>query len=232
MPGPAIPDFLKPSPFEAEYLGGPVYRLADPAAAAQAVRFGQQAGAVLISCRTNADLSMAGFRKIETLVTLERETPPETSVPTGFTLRDATTADIDSCRSIAIAELRQNRFHADPKIDNGAADALRAAWIENAIRGRADRVLVACRGNDVIGFNALLRRDDAIVIDLIAVSGVVQGRGVGRALVVSIGQGESVSRIRVGTQAANEASLAFYKRLGFREADRQDTWHWTPGPSR
>ncbi|MEQ9491114.1 MAG: GNAT family N-acetyltransferase [Alphaproteobacteria bacterium] len=232
MPGPAIPDFLNHSPFEAEYLDGPVYRLTGPAEAAQAVRFGQQAGAALISCRTNTDLSMAGFRKIETLVTLETETLLEARAPAGFTVRDATPADIDSCRAIAIAELRQNRFHADPEIDNAAADALRAAWIENAIRGRADRVLVACIGDKVVGFNALLRRNDAIVIDLIAVAGSAQGRGIGGALVASIGQGESVSRIRVGTQAANTASLAFYKRLGFNETDRQDTWHWTPGPSR
>lgn len=227
MPGTAIPSFLKPSPFEAEYLGGPVYRLTDPTKAAAAVRHAKEAGAVLVACRTTVDLSPAGFRRIETLVTLETETPPEAPATPGCTVRDATAADIEVCRGIAIAELRQNRFHADPEIDNGAADAVRAAWIENAIRGRADRVLVACIGDEVAGFNAMLRRDDATVIDLIAVAGSAQGRGVGRALVATIGRDGSVSRIRVGTQAANTGSLAFYNSLGFQETDRQDTWHWT-----
>jgi ribosomal protein S18 acetylase RimI-like enzyme len=229
MPDSPTPDFLKPSPFVAEYLGGPVYRLTDPAEAASAVRHAKEAGVVLVACRTNTDLSDSGFRRIETLVTLETGTPPAAPIPASCTVRNATAADIDACRGIAIAELRQNRFHADLEIDNQAADALRAAWIENAIRGRADRVLVACVGAEVAGVNARRRRDGATVIALIAVAGSAQGRGGGRALVAAIGQDGSVSRIRVGTQATNTGSLDFYNSLGLQETNRQDTWHWTPG---
>lgn len=224
----SMPSCLKPSPFEADHLGGPVCWLTEPDRAETAVAYARQSGTKLIACRANADLSAAGFRKIETLVTFEIAIAelPRIDPPLGFDMRLAGEADIEACRSLAVAELRQNRFHADPGIDDTAADAMRAAWIENDIRGRADRVLLACQEGRVVGFNALLRQDDAVIIDLIAVSAVAQGQGIGKALVAAIGQPDDSRLIRVGTQAANGTSIAFYKALGFHEVDRQGTWHW------
>lgn len=230
MPTTEMPDFLRPSLFEAGYLDGPVCWLIDPIQAAGAVAYAEQTDTKLIACRTNADLTAAGFRRIETLVTFEIAIAdlPMRGIPVGFEIRQAGTADIESCRSLAIAELRHNRFHADPGIDDTAADAMRAAWVENDIRGRADQVLLACQDGKIVGFNALMVRDDAVIIDLIAVSAKAQGQGIGKALVAAIGKAEDCRMIRVGTQAANGTSIAFYKSLGFHEIDRQDTWHWMP----
>lgn len=225
-----IPGCLKPSPFEAEHLGGPAYWLMEPGQSETAVAYAQQTDTKLIACRSNTDLSAAGFRKIETLVTFEIAIAdlPRVEVPLGIEIRQAGGADIEASRSLAIAELRQNRFHADPGINDSAADAMRAAWIENDIRGRADRVMLACQDGTVVGFNALLVRGDVVIIDLIAVSAEAQGQGIGKALVAAIGKADDSRMIRVGTQAANGTSIAFYKSLGFHEVDRQDTWHWTP----
>jgi len=229
-----LPDYLTASAFESGYLGGPVCRLKEPDRAADAVACANENGILLIACRTNEDLSAAGFRKIETLVTFEAafgDLPDKSGLP-GVEIRDAGIGDIEACRALAVAVLRQNRFHTDPEIPDAAADAMRAAWIENAIRGRADRVIIAGREGTILGFNAVTRHGDALVIDLIAVAAEAQGTGVGRTLVTVMKQGDSGRRIRVGTQAANTVSLAFYKSLGFRETGRQDTWHWTPAPSR
>jgi len=226
---------LTARPFESQHLGGPVFDCADPERADDAVRQGRDAGAVLISCRTEgkgAALAAAGFRKVETLVTLERKMTGAIDVPAGAPIvRAGDDGDVAACRRIAAAALRWDRFHADPRIDDGRADALKADWIENDLCGRADLTLVAEADGQVAGFCALLRRMDAAVIDLIAVDPALQGKGIGRALVIDAlnRYRASVPAMRVGTQAGNPSSIVFYRSLGFGEKTRADTWHWTPG---
>lgn len=227
-------DILTERPFETSHLGGPVFDCADANDAAEAVRQGRGVGAVLISCRTEGDgnaLSAAGFRKVETLVTLELNPLKGFYGQTdGVLVRAGGMADVSACRGIATAALRWDRFHADTRIDDGAADRLKADWIANDLTGRADRVFVAETGGAVAGFCAMLLRQDLAVIDLIAVAPDKQGKGIGRALVTgAIGHyHERVVTIRVGTQAANPQSLTFYRSLGFEEVGRADTWHWMP----
>ncbi|WP_161973697.1 GNAT family N-acetyltransferase [Hwanghaeella grinnelliae] len=220
--------------FEAAHLGGPVFDCADTGNAVQAVSQGREAGAVLISCRTEGEgdaLAAAGFRKVETLVTLERRSlkPLDGRLGRGL-VRAGGVADVPACRRVAVEALRWDRFHADPRIDDQAADALKAEWIENDLRGRADRVFVAEVDGAVAGFCAMLLRADLAVIDLIAVAPDKQGKGIGRALVAAAVDHyrEQMTAMLVGTQAGNPASVSFYKSMGFQEVKRADTWHWTP----
>jgi ribosomal protein S18 acetylase RimI-like enzyme len=54
------------------------------------------------------------------------------------------------------------------------------------------------------------------VIDLIAVDASARRQGFGAACVHFLASMEGVTRLRVGTQAANIGSLRFYEALGFR----------------
>lgn len=227
---------LTARPFESDHLGGPVFDCSDPNHALEAVARARKAGAILVSCRTDGDgeaLAKAGFRQVETLVTFERSTEGVLAAEAYATVRAGGRDDIDACRSIASTALRYDRFHADPRIDDRKADGLKADWIENDLRGRADVTLVAETAGDVGGFCAMLLRPAFAVIDLIAVAPNHQGRGLGRAMVAAAldryrGQ---VPSIQVGTQAANPQSLKFYQSVGFVEIRRANTWHWMPeGP--
>lgn len=227
-------DLLTPRPFEARHLGGPVFDCADPDRAGEAVRLGLEAGAVLISCRTQGPgkaLEAAGFKKVETLVTLACPIDEAADGKPDIPVRAGEALDGPACRMIAVDALRYDRFHADPRIDDRVADALKAEWIENDLNGRADVTLVVERNAAVAGFCAMLLRPDAAVIDLIAVSPKAQGAGIGRALVLAATSHYRgrVASILVGTQASNAQSLAFYRSLGFSEVGRADTWHWMPG---
>lgn len=220
--------------FEAAHLGGPVFDCIDPDRAVEAVALGREAGALLISCRTagsGESLSAAGFRHVETLVTLERllSDPPETAAVKG-PVRIGGEGDIPACRRIAATALRFDRFHADPRIEDNVADLLKSDWIENDLRGRADVVFVAEVNDRVAGFCAMLLRPEHAVIDLIAVDPGRQGSGLGRALVSAALERYRalVPVMQVGTQAANPSSLAFYRSLGFKEIKRAETWHWMP----
>lgn len=227
------------SAFESSFFGGPVWRYTPDGAFAPAECAAAAASedVRLVSCRIPSEsdralvsaIEQAGFRRIEELVTLRRPVEPAPKA-----LRDVAPAregDGEACVAIAVAAFRQDRYHADPRIPDEVADAIKAAWVRNDIAGRADLSLVArTPDRSLAGFNLLVRDGDEAVIDLIAVSPATWKSGYGKALVAAGLQAYagSVETMRVGTQASNTVSLALYQSLGFRIVDRQLTYHLVP----
>lgn len=225
------PDSVTDQPFDAAFLGGPVWRLDDPADAEPVVAAARAAGVRLVFCRTDVgvDLFAAGFRRVEELVTYEKALSGAAPMPPS--VRIATPEDAEPVADLAETAFRFDRWHADPHIPDFAADAFKAAWMANNVRGRADSVLLAVdEGGTVQGFNAVLLRDDTAVVDLIAVAAEAQGRGIGTSLLraAEAHYAPRARRIRIGTQANNTTSRRLYERLDYREAAHAATWHWTP----
>lgn len=233
---------LAPQPFESEILGFPVVRI-DRLAVADGAAEGydtlvqgcleilRRRGIALVTCRlpeneaaTIAALERAGFIAIERLLTFRTECLLGEPLA-GVHL--ATPEDAEACAAIAGSVFTHNRFHVDPNIDNGTADALKAAWARNSCRGRADAVLVTRDATGVTGFNACVLGGRTAVIDLIAVARRAQGRGLGKVLVRGalahyFGRADEMI---VGTQDGNEASMALYESCGFRQRDATVTLH-------
>jgi ribosomal protein S18 acetylase RimI-like enzyme len=86
------------------------------------------------------------------------------------------------------------------------------------VLGRADTVFVTETAGEITGFNACMVCGGAAVIDLIGVAPGFQGRGLGRDLVNASRSHYAgrTSRMTVGTQTVNTASLALYLSCGFR----------------
>lgn len=170
-------------------------------------------------------LEGAGFGVVECLLTLGRTLPETLPAPTSIGPMRA--GEEEACAALAGRVFQYDRFHWDPRIDDRAADRLKSAWILNAARGRANAMLVARDGSQVVGFNACMRNGDAAVIDLIGVAPEARGRGLGAALVeaaLAHYAGHAREMI-VGTQSKNTASLAMYQRAGFRVRDSHLTFH-------
>ena len=152
-------------------------------------------------------------------------------VPPGrIYVRDAVPADRDVVRDIAASAFHYSRFHLDPAIPDELANRIKSEWAANFFAGgRGDCLLVATGdGGKVEGFLLSLAAEQAMVIDLIAVSPSSAGRGFGRALVGTIAQRagqKGKPRISVGTQAANAAAARFYETLGFRLQSAQYVLH-------
>lgn len=242
------PFATQPQPFDSEMLGRPVGRLALPdgmpaadfASMMPALAAGwREDGFWLVSCRVaeiagataqgiDSALRNAGFRHVETLVTLTREIGRDPA-PLPDAIDDGTPDDSEVCAEIGATALTTSRYNADARIDPAAARRLKTQWVRNAFAGRADAILCA-RGDDgrAQGFNLLLQRGDEAVIDLIAVAPAAQRRGFGRRLVKAglARYAGRARRMRVGTQAVNAASLALYRGCGFAEQQRAQTWHW------
>jgi ribosomal protein S18 acetylase RimI-like enzyme len=221
-----IPEGCSDQPFEAEHLGAPVWRLDDPDQAAMAIAAAREGGVGLVYHRGPVGeaswLASIGFRHVETLVTYEGARPVG---PVPSAVRVATPSDADVVAEIARRAFSTDRWHADPLIATGKADAFKAAWARNDVLGRADVVYLVEKDGEVAGFNAVLRKDAMAVIDLIAVAAEFRGGGLGSALIAAMA-GLTESHVRVGTQATNKASIALYQSVGFREVSRAETWHW------
>ncbi|MDJ0685632.1 MAG: GNAT family N-acetyltransferase [Alphaproteobacteria bacterium] len=244
-PDSATPPGIEESPFEARFLGGPVYRVLELSALDETGDYLRRSGAALVFYRgvpnaaQETALRRAGFRRVETLVTFSKPIAArKAEAADAVRVRPVRPADIDPCRRLAEAGFPFNRFNADPALSTEAASALKAAWIENDIAGRAEAVLIAEAATGdasdmeggVAGFCAVLLRDGCAVIDLIAVHPAARRSGVGRALVAAAEAGfrGKAEAIRVGTQETNTGSMRFYRALGFEKEDRAETWHWTP----
>lgn len=239
---------ITPEPFETALLGGPVWKavvetpeILTREAVAAVVAAGRQAGVRLISCRLPADgawsakMEEAGFRPVETLLTLERDFIHPWTLPVPEA-EPALTSDEAACADIGRHAFLFDRFHRDRRNlddeDGRVADGIKEAWVRNAFAGRADVILVVRRAEGPDGFVLCLKRGATAIIDLIAVSPLRQGRGVGRSLVAGVltHYAQATDRVRVGTQDDNAASIRLYKSFGFMEVSRHTTFHWTPAP--
>lgn len=167
----------------------------------------------------------SGFLPVDTGLTLEYaggETPAP-AIPVAIATPDQARA----AAGIAATGFRYSRFHLDPLFPRDLADRIKQAWIESYAAGRRGEALYVAGAPD--GFLAVLVADDGrtAVIDLIAVAERAARRGIGRALVrhfIATWQ-DKTERLRVGTQAANTASLQLYESCGFRIAAANHVLH-------
>lgn len=175
-------------------------------------------------------LEAAGMRTVDVNVTFGRPgapgLPAAAAGAAAVAVAPLTPGDppADAAAVLDIAEtcFRYSRFHLDPAIPKALAGKVKREWIANYVRrARGLELLVARRDGVPVGFLAVIKVGaeprSPRAIDLVGVSGAAQRSGAGSALVRAFVErhGPSCDELRVGTQAANLPSLAFYERNGF-----------------
>jgi ribosomal protein S18 acetylase RimI-like enzyme len=78
-------------------------------------------------------------------------------------------------------------------------------------------------GGGPIGAILLIPEDDGLEIKNIAIVEAYRGRGLGRATIEAVAlvaRRSGLRRLRVGTADTSSGTIAFYRRVGFREAGR------------
>ncbi|HEX7878508.1 MAG TPA: GNAT family N-acetyltransferase [Candidatus Eisenbacteria bacterium] len=150
------------------------------------------------------------------------------ALPAGVKLRDAVESDVEVLGALSAKGFLYDRFHNDPMLADGVADRVHAAWLANAVRGKAgDGVLVAEVDGRPAGFFILaldklagetLGKTIGTLV-LITVDGTLRRRGV--ALALSLGsidwlKERGADRFEVGTQLANVPAANVYLKAGFR----------------
>jgi len=170
----------------------------------------------------------AGFRVVDTTVTLETPAPALASAVRRPDVRLARPSDRDAVAGLASRSFQWSRLHLDPAVPNELADRSRAEWAGNFFAGeRGDALVVAEHVGELAAFLLLLGPADRILtIDLIAVDRDRRRLGLGAACIgFAAARFADALVLRVATQAANVASLRFYESLGFRTVSSHYVLH-------
>lgn len=96
-----------------------------------------------------------------------------------------------------------------------------ADWKSIACSGA---VTLAWRGSEVVGLIELVIQDDAVLVESIAVSPVLQGEGLGSRLLrhaEDVARGRGLPQLRLYTNRAMTENLSFYPKRGFVEVARR-----------
>lgn len=179
--------------------------------------------------QTVAFFEERGFRLVDTHVVLEKDWNLKTSMVGSASLRFARPEDEEETALLSARNLTTSRFHLDPAIPRKVADQVKAEWARNYFRGlRGDQMVVALIQERIVGFLQLLFGDDRVTtIDLIATDIRERRKGIASDMIAfAEKQLSDFSKIRVGTQISNTASLRLYEKLGFRIVSSQYVFHY------
>ncbi len=201
-------------------------------------------GAALLIARCPASdlpaahaLEAAGARLMDTLVYYRRAlgpgTPPLPPPPAETVIRPARGEDANRVEAITAAAFAgyDSHFHADPRLDRAACDAVYTSWARNSVLmpGVADAVLVAEVAGRVAGFLTLKWVDEATGEGpLYGVAPEFQGRGLGQALLhhgLRWFAERGAAGMQMSTQVTNTRSQTAWIRQGFRPDHALYTFH-------
>jgi dTDP-4-amino-4,6-dideoxy-D-galactose acyltransferase len=169
-----------------------------------------------------------GFRMVDVRITLERRGPgPRTESAGDVLIRPAEERDLPILTSLARENHVDTRFYYDGRFPRERCDALYAAWIENGVRGQADRVLVPEIDGRAAGY-ITCHREGPPRIGLLGVGPAAQGRGIGGRLIraaLAWFAGEGIERVSVVTQGRNVRAQRAYQREGFQTSAVEVWYH-------
>ncbi len=172
-------------------------------------------------------LESLGFRIVDTRLGFDKPLLKSTTEISGVRFaRDDERAAIERIAADCVV---YSRFHLDPSIDPAAAARVKAQWAGNFFVGkRGDHMVVAEFEGSATGFLQLIAgAEKTLIIDLIAVTPPVRGRGLASAM-IRFAERElaGFERVFVGTQASNAPSVRLYEKLGFCLCESQYVLHF------
>lgn len=242
---------IEPSQLESERFGVAFARLTDAVhnrgAVAALLHEADARSTDVISARVNCDdlptigmLEDRGFRIMDTLVYYRRELSLDESTAEGSVAVVAGSAEnVAACAGIAARAFSGylGHYHADPRLDPAAADAVYVDWVSRLLSSPAEGQIALCAVPDgrTSGFLIGARRGEAgSEIVLNAVDPAAQGQGCYGALLRRYLHDASVRGDReviISTQLQNYRVQRAWRREGFDLFRSFHTLHrWRPEP--
>lgn len=208
--------------------------------------FAKDKGARHLSLRVDCDdleavhcLEAEGFQLMDCLMTYLSHCRSETLPPikTFYKIREYRPQDREAVLTIAHTMYAdyQGRFAVDPFLPPDASRRFYQAWAENACSGeRGDRILLAERGERIVGF--LTYQFNPTVFKSTGIR--IAGRGLAAVLPEGAGsfvgiikfllerlQGEGTDLVEFDSKLGNLPALRTYQKLGFRLVRAKYAFH-------
>jgi len=170
----------------------------------------------------------AGYRRVDTRVTLERE-PEESPAGGKGVVRPFDPHDLPVLCRIARSSHHATRFYRDGRFPGPKCDDLYETWIRKSCGGEAQAVFVAAPDGPPVGYVTCELEEPAEgKIGLMAVDEAFRGKGLGRALVLEALRwfgSRSVRRVSVITQGDEGGARRFYESCSFVVCSVQVWYH-------
>lgn len=178
----------------------------------------------------------AGYQLMDTLVYYDRHLeylPPRVALPGGLTCRLAVSEDAPAVAAVARAGFHgyMGHYHADPRLDDAAADAAYVEWAETSTAGVSPDapVLIIENGDRVVAFLTLHRESpNDMELVLSAVAPECHGQGLYAMLIAEafpLSRTAGAKRVVTSTQINNYAVQRVWSRLGFVHCRSLYTFH-------
>ncbi|WP_154854726.1 GNAT family N-acetyltransferase [Cyclobacterium xiamenense] len=138
--------------------------------------------------------------------------------------------DQQQLRELVFTSGQCSRFRQDPLLANKEYEKLYSTWWET-ITSQNHRVMVARNGDRLLGFITFRLLRGRAYVDLFAVEGKSQGKGIGRKLMRKVFQevyATGLVQVGLSTQKANQRAMAFYRSAGFQSLKETLIAHWRP----
>ncbi|SHN31856.1 Acetyltransferase (GNAT) domain-containing protein [Cyclobacterium lianum] len=138
--------------------------------------------------------------------------------------------DQKQLRELVLTSGQWSRFNQDPLLANHEYEKLYTTWWET-IKSQKHRVIVARRNGNLLGFVTFRLMRGRGYVDLFAVKGSEQGKGIGQKLMCRVWEelyALGYPQIGLSTQKANDRAMNFYKNAGFQPVKETLIAHWRP----
>ncbi len=164
-----------------------------------------------------------GFNFVDIRLTLDRKITAEPVVlpiSGDYIIRSCEDSDVPALRAIARGIYADSRFFHDRNFPRDLCKELYAIWIEKSCHGYADKVIVASKDGEPMGYITchLATETAPAKIGLFGIAENAQGQGIGSQL---LGQSlhwfweQQISYVTVVTQGRNIAAQRLYQKQGF-----------------
>ncbi len=155
-----------------------------------------------------------------------------------FKIRPYLQQDLPKLKDIIRRSHRYSHFFCEMRFDPEDARNLFAEWMERCAKSPAFHILIAERYGEPIGFCSAPIQQSLVpyigrtigIIDFIAVDSSIQGKGIGRALLLAAFNWfePQTNLIELRTMADNLRAIRFYENNGFRMLSADHHFHrWT-----
>lgn len=145
---------------------------------------------------------------------------------TDLKIRKFLSKDIKQLTNIAKDSFSFSRFYLDKKISNTKASFIKQKWIENFFLGlRGDNLIIAEKKDKVVGFLLLIKKNQNLIIDLIAVHENYRRYGYASKMINYLENKYKFKKLVVGTQSINTKSIKLYKKFNFKLIKSHFVYH-------
>ncbi|MAT10623.1 MAG: hypothetical protein CMM02_06405 [Rhodopirellula sp.] len=179
-------------------------------------------------------LEKFGFHLIDTNVQLDRFSSGllyDLQVPKNYKIDFAEPENAQRVEQIAATSFKYTRFHLDPFISDKFANDIKRQWAGNFFKKiRGDYMVVLKYKTEIVGFLQLILKDKNLIIDLIAIDKLHQGKGLAGVMInFAANHLDKWQRMLVGTQVTNIPSMRSYVKQGFNICQSSYIFHYHGG---